>query len=84
MKIYIKKPYFSCLDIVKFLRKNPKYLKLNEQVNRKEIIEKKVLIASYDAGGAEILSNWLKYKKPKAFVVVDGPAKKFLKKIAQM
>tara|TARA_Y100000992_G_C21226393_1_gene473121 strand:+ start:521 stop:1258 length:738 start_codon:yes stop_codon:yes gene_type:complete len=33
--LYKKNPYFSCLDIVKFLRKNPKYLKLNEQVNRK-------------------------------------------------
>ena len=43
-------------------------------------MKKKVLIASYDAGGAEILSNWLKYKKPKAFVVVDGPAKKIFKK----
>ena len=43
-------------------------------------MKKKVLIASYDAGGAEILSNWLKYEKPNALVVVDGPAKKVFKK----
>ena len=33
--LYKKNPYFSCLDIVRFLRKNPKYLKLNDHVNRK-------------------------------------------------
>lgn len=33
--LYKKNPYFSCLDIIKFLKKNPKYLKLNDYVNRK-------------------------------------------------
>lgn len=42
-------------------------------------MKKKVLLAAYDAGGAEILSSWLKYKKLSALVVVDGPAKKIFK-----
>jgi hypothetical protein len=37
------------------------------------------LIASHDAGGAEILSSWLNQNKPNAVLVVAGPAKKIFK-----
>tara|TARA_B100000886_G_C20423556_1_gene492763 strand:+ start:2146 stop:3033 length:888 start_codon:yes stop_codon:yes gene_type:complete len=41
---------------------------------------KKIAVISHDAGGAEILSNWLKKKKYLYSTVLRGPAKKVFKK----
>ena len=48
------------------------FLKMN-------ITNKKLLIVSHDAGGAEILSSYLIEKKIKGDFILSGPAKKIFK-----
>lgn len=39
--LYPQNPYFSCLDVIKFLRKNSRLLKINKHVERKNVKVKK-------------------------------------------
>jgi len=41
---------------------------------------KKIAIVSHDAGGAEVLSSWLKYQDLNYLTVIDGPALNIYKK----
>ena len=46
-----------------------------------ELFEKKIFfIVCHDAGGAEIISSWLKKKKIKFFGAITGPAKNIFKR----
>jgi len=40
----------------------------------------KLAVVSHDAGGAEVLSSWIRRNQPEFFAVLEGPAKKIFKK----